>query len=233
MKDLGSIYSEEWFRVHYRYKDEFRALAEIVESTFRPIRSVLDVGCGASLLLERLHELGLDVFGIDGSPHARNIAPPAVRDRVSIVRIEDGDRAVMFVSDLVICTEVAEHVEPDFADTLVALLAKAAKGAVYFTAAPPGQGGTDHVNEQPPAYWLERFARYGFALDELRTAGMRARIAGQLQKMVWYAANSMVLTRPWPRGERSNDDGSEEKEEEAQGGEEARGEAPEEAREAP
>jgi hypothetical protein len=159
---------------------------------------VLDVGCGASLLLERLHELGHDVYGIEGSPHARTIAPESIRERVTLVRIEDRLAPALPRHDLVICTEVAEHVEPKFAARLVAFLNETAKGAVYFTAAPPGQGGTDHVNEQPPEYWLELFSRFGgFTLDEARSSAMRAKIGAKLRCMTWYAANSMVLTRPW------------------------------------
>lgn len=197
MKNLGAIYTEEWLRHHETYRDEFRALAEVIDETFAPFDSVLDVGCGASITLERLAELGHDVGGIDGSPFAREVAPAAVRDRVIVARIEDSQPGVL-PADLVVCTEVAEHVEAEHADRLVWLLANSARGAIYFTAAPPGQGGTDHVNEQPLPYWLTKFAKYGFALDEPRSIVMRAKLRERLRRMTWYAGNSVVLLRAWP-----------------------------------
>ena len=44
---------------------------------------------------------------------------------------------------------------------------------VVMTAAPPGQGGTDHVNEQPNSYWIEKFRKRGFRYDETLTQRTR------------------------------------------------------------
>jgi hypothetical protein len=47
--------------------------------------------------------------------------------------------------------EVAEHLAPALAPRLVSFLSTFP--LVAFTAAPPGQGGTGHINEQPKSYW--------------------------------------------------------------------------------
>ena len=52
--------------------------------------------------------------------------------------------------DLVICTEVAEHLLAEHADTLIENIDRAAAEWVFFTAAALGQRGFGHVNEQPP-----------------------------------------------------------------------------------
>ena len=62
--------------------------------------------------------------------------------------------------DLAFCLEVAEHLPPYLGDRLVDFLALRAP-VVVFTAAPPGQGGIGHVNEQDKAYWIARFERRG------------------------------------------------------------------------
>ncbi len=55
-------------------------------------------------------------------------------------------------SGVAVCTEVAEHVGPAFADSLVDQLV-ALLDQIVFTAAVPGQiGGVGHVNEQPHSY---------------------------------------------------------------------------------
>jgi hypothetical protein len=99
-----------------------------------------------------------------------------------------GDR-----SDLAVCLEVAEHLPARAGDRLVELLCTIAE-TVLFTAATPGQGGTDHVNEQPHAYWVARFQRHGFSLDEAPTQTIRAewRAAGTAD---WYHRNALVFRR--------------------------------------
>lgn len=72
--------------------------------------------------------------------------------------------------DLAVCLEVGEHLDSRFAALLVRDLTNAAD-VVLFSAAIPGQGGTHHVNEQWPDYWIERFGRHSFrAVDCVRAA---------------------------------------------------------------
>jgi hypothetical protein len=41
------------------------------------------------------------------------------------------------------------------------------------SAALPGTGGKDHVNEQPSEYWMAKFAARGFAHDRALVARVR------------------------------------------------------------
>jgi hypothetical protein len=66
--------------------------------------------------------------------------------------------------DLAICLEVAEHLEAEYADTLIANLT-ASSDIVAFSAAIPGQGGTHHINEQWPDYWVDKFKTFGYGLS--------------------------------------------------------------------
>jgi hypothetical protein len=65
--------------------------------------------------------------------------------------------------DVAICLEVAEHLPPQSAELLIRSLSKLSR-RVVFSAAIPGQGGTHHVNEQWPTYWMECFHRQGYQL---------------------------------------------------------------------
>jgi len=57
--------------------------------------------------------------------------------------------------------EVAEHLEPSSAGTIVQSLVSLSD-VFLFSAAFPGQGRTNHINEQPHSYWAT-----ALVLDEI------------------------------------------------------------------
>lgn len=95
--------------------------------------------------------------------------------------------------DVVCCTEVAEHIPEQFAGKLVDTLTRLGRNIV-FTAATPGQGGTDHVNEQPHSYWIEKFAehQYEFCEEITKHWSMEWRKSNVAQ---WYWMNLLVFRR--------------------------------------
>lgn len=136
-----------------------RILPDVVER-FRPA-SLVDVGCGTGGWAAAALELGVsDVLGIDGD----------YVDRGQLLlggeqfRAADLQRPLTLSRrfDIVICTEVAEHLTAGAADTLVSSLTALGR-IVIFSAAIPGQGGTNHINEQWPPYWTEKFKSKGYA----------------------------------------------------------------------
>jgi SAM-dependent methyltransferase len=124
------------------------------------IRSVLDVGCGQGGWLKVWQTQGVDdVFGIDG-PYVdpnRLLIPKEKFVGADLSQRIDLNRQF----DLVESLEVAEHIDISCADEFVDTIARHGK-MVMFSAAIPGQGGTNHVNEQPFEFWRERFAKRGF-----------------------------------------------------------------------
>ena len=70
--------------------------------------------------------------------------------------------------DLIICMEVAEHLEEQYAESLVRTICLHSDRAV-FSAACPGQEGQNHVNCQWPQYWQAKFNKCGYSCcDEVR-----------------------------------------------------------------
>jgi len=171
------------------------ASAEIIAGSIyadlRP-RSVVDLGCGSGALLVALRGRGVAVTGLEYSAAGLEIC----RSRGLDVRRFDLEKDELDPGDsfdVAVSMEVAEHLPERVADRYVALLARIAP-SIVFTAAPPGQGGTDHVNEQPRSYWLERFRRHGFEvqaeLEEKWSEEWKSRgVVG------WYWANLMVFER--------------------------------------
>jgi hypothetical protein len=94
-------------------------------------------------------------------------------------------------ADLAVCLELAEHLEATRSDALVGFLAACAP-LVLFSAAIPGQPGHRHVNLQPPAFWKDRFAQYGFERLDL----LRPRLITLPEVSYWLRQNAFLYARP-------------------------------------
>lgn len=110
-------YDEEYFASDWRADDnrydlETRRRIEahnpkLIHDVFAPSR-VLDLGCGPGFLMQFLHELGVEVHGIDYAQASLDLAPPEMRDRIKIASVTDPQVEAQ-AYDLVICREVLEH----------------------------------------------------------------------------------------------------------------------------
>lgn len=139
------------------------AISESILLDLRP-KTVVDVGCGTGPLLEALRKRGCQVLGLEYSEAALQYCRTRKLD-VRKFNLERDTLADDLTFDVGISIEVAEHLPDKAAGRYVDLLARLSSVFV-FTAAPPGQGGNDHVNEQPPSYWISKFRAVGFVHDE-------------------------------------------------------------------
>jgi SAM-dependent methyltransferase len=197
LRDPSETYTEEWFRDEYMRADEQPDYLCIAEALCMALSfdSVLDLGCGPGLVLNHLLARGKLVTGIEGSETAWTVMPPAVKPFITRGDLRE-KLPLGQPRDLVICTEVAEHLEKEYADALVNLVAGQASKYIFFTGATPGQGGLDHVNEQPRWYWLEKFAAHGWWLDRDKTRAFKQTLVDVgLKGLTWLLPNAMILTR--------------------------------------
>jgi len=88
------------------------------------------------------------------------------------------------------CLEVAEHLSEDRARSFVAELCSLSN-LFLFSAAIPGQGGVNHVNEQWPDYWAALFQEHGCACFDV----MRPRLWYRDECEWWYIQNILVFAR--------------------------------------
>jgi len=141
-------------------------------------------------------ELGVsDVLGMDGNwVNATQLAIPEDRFlAVDACRPLPVDRRF----DLALSLEVAEHLPGDCAATFVGSLTRLAP-VVLFSAAVPFQGGTGHINEQWPEYWVEQFGQRGYVvIDCIRKA------IWQDADVEWYYAQNTLLFAERTLAERS------------------------------
>ena len=150
------------------------------------IKSVLDVGCGQGAWMRAWQEHGVqDLVGLDGPYVDRQalLVPTELFRAVDLTKPFRLDQRF----DLVQSLEVAEHLPHSSAEAFVSSLVAHAS-IVYFSAATPGQGGENHVNERPPSYWRAIFAKHGYVLVD----HVRPHIRDAADVEPWYRYNSFL-----------------------------------------
>lgn len=172
-------FAGEWRHGHETYSVESRREIEgrnpeNIRDVFAPTRA-LDVGCGPGALMLFLHELGVDVHGIDFSESAKAAAPEAIRDRIHIGPVtEVHDLGMKF--DLVISRETLEHLTvQQVGDAVRALAAMTTKFIYVTTRFHPEPKSLLSVTDQPevdPTHITllnKDFLRALFVMQRLRT----------------------------------------------------------------
>lgn len=168
-----------------------RSVVPIILPLVRP-NSVVDVGCGVGAWLRVFEEHGVtDYLGLDGSYIDRNqLAIDQCRFQAVDLQ-KTPSIPVTRTFDLAVCLEVAEHLSARSADGLISFLTTLSP-CVLFSAAVPGQQGTDHVNEQWPSYWSRLFERKGY----VRLDPVRPRVWRDPGVEWWYKQNLYLFCRP-------------------------------------
>lgn len=154
-----------------------------------PTASVVDVGCGNGAWLRACLEHGSETvcgYDVNGLPEDEYLVP------ATSIRVRDleAERLVREKFDLAICLEVAEHLTPPRARTLVSELASMAT-SVLFSAAIPRQPGTGHINLQWPSYWRTLFGENGMAAYDV----VRPRVWSDDRVEWWYRQNTILYSK--------------------------------------
>lgn len=148
-------------------------------------KTYLDIGSGTGAMVNLARRLGVEAVGIDQLKRDRDYLL-----QMDLTRpIDLGKRF-----DLITSIEVAEHI-PQSADGLFCdTIAAHAGGILVFSAAHPGQGGTDHLNCRPGPYWRTEFWNRGLRWNELMTFRL-AHIWDLLRTpQYWLISNVQVFT---------------------------------------
>ena len=150
------------------------------------IESVVDFGCARGTWLNEWKRHGAkEVFGLDGEFVDQN----SLVIEKSEFRACDLSRPVDLgrTFDLAESLEVAEHLPGAAAATLVESITRHS-GRVLFSAAPPGQGGVGHINEQNYGYWRDLFAARGYRHFDC----IRPELQSDTRIQPWYRFNTFL-----------------------------------------
>lgn len=148
---------------------------------------MIDLGCGDGVWAEFFKRNGLRTFGIDGpwSPY-----PDAIRLDLAKANLALLDNLVPARVDFIQCLEFLEHVDEKRGADLIEWMTNRTD-VIVLSAAVPYQGGTGHINEQWPSYWVRHLNRRGFvACDALRPL-----IWNDLRIAPWYRQNILLFFR--------------------------------------
>ena len=185
---MVSEYSSSFYeQLNNSSLESAKEIVPLLLELFSP-QSVVDMGCGLGQFLSVFRDCGMrDILGVEGE-WVKEVLNP-LPDWLLVHNLEE-PLVLKKSYDLVLCLEVAEHLDYKFSETLVQSLTKASS-RIVFSAAIPGQGGTGHINLQSPEYWARKFADYGFFLEH----DLRSRIWKNSKIAPWYRQNLLIYAR--------------------------------------
>lgn len=166
---------------------------EIVPELIKIInpKSVVDVGCGIGTFLHCFKDKGVkEILGLDGKWANKDLLFKNILPSEFIEVNLENKIEIEKKFDLVVSLEVAEHISEKSANMFVENLVNLGE-VILFSAAIPGQGGQNHINEQWLTYWEEVFLKHDYILkDVLRP------IFWNNNKIFWWYKQNMVLFTP-------------------------------------
>ena len=150
--------------------------------------TLADIGCGSGAWLAEFQKLGVDGYGYDRKYRHGWMKIPRYR----FCEIDlNCDAIPVSQFDLILCLEVAEHVQERAAGRLVETLTGMSP-VIVFGAGIPLQGGSGHVNEQWQSYWAERFS----ARNYLPHSDLRREFWNNSDVAPWYRQDTIIYASP-------------------------------------
>jgi SAM-dependent methyltransferase len=165
--ELGSFYDSGFYKNQSDASYDAAVAMLPVVLDLVEASSLVDIGCGVGTWLAAAGAHGVrQLVGVEGGW----VRPELLRSPAIRLVTHDLEQPLTLTDrfDLAMSVEVAEHISAARSDSLVRELCSLST-CVLFGAAIPGQGGTNHINEQWQSYWAARFAASGYRpLDILR-----------------------------------------------------------------
>lgn len=177
--DFNTIQKEE--------KPFSNRLSEWIKSYLNP-KEALDLGCGPGIHTYSLNEAGISCLGID--------IDKRVDEKNYLIQEDILKLRGKYTSELVICFEVAEHIDPQYSDELVESVYNSMKSnsLLMWTAARPGQGGHHHINCRPKHFWRKKFENMGLIYEEKITSDC-IEYCKEGYHMGWFVNNLMCFRK--------------------------------------
>ncbi len=166
---LDTLYPKEYFNAeHHPNSDRADEMIKYMQDTYyylfgKHFISVLELGSGGGEMTAQFAKYGLEYVTVEGTSEgckrlvSVGISPDRILQR-DLRKMENLDRKF----DLVMCTEVAEHLEPPFASRIVELCTQHSDVVWWSAADPHRPAHYQHMNEQEPEVWDNLFAFYEY-----------------------------------------------------------------------
>lgn len=170
-----------------------KSAKEIVPYIIKIIKpqSVIDVGCGIGSFLSVFKQYEVENhLGLDSLDLNKDLL---LIDKnkfigVNFEKLEEIHLTKKY--DLCLCLEVAEHLSKGVADSFIDFLVSLSDITV-FSAAIPNQGGINHINEQWPSYWVQKFSVRNYVLFDI----LRPYFWNNENIEFWYRQNILIFLK--------------------------------------
>lgn len=165
---IKNLYNEDFHNYHIKwFKKKNYNFAKIINELY-DFDSVVDLGCSIGTFLEPFFENNKKVKGYEYCYEESINGIKQVDGLINHIEFGDVTKEINDNTkyDCSVSIEVAEHIPNKHSESLVKNLVKLSKGFILFTAAPPGQGGTGHINCQKKEFWINLFEKNGYRCDK-------------------------------------------------------------------
>lgn len=159
-------------------------LAAWVKQELNP-SSLLDIGCGPGHFVDSFRDCGIDAKGIDVDDRVHGKEHLTYQSLFDITNES---------ADVVVCMEVAEHIEQTLEDEVVAKVVSTVGKTLIWTAAAIGQGGIGHINCKNKNDWAEKLTSAGL----VRNTTKEQQLITDMKKgihMGWFTNNLLYYER--------------------------------------
>lgn len=159
-------------------------LAAWVKQELNP-STLLDIGCGPGHFVDSFRDCGIDAKGIDVDDRVHGKEHLTYQSLFDITNEN---------ADVVVCMEVAEHIEQELEDQVVSKVVSTVGKTLIWTAAAIGQGGIGHINCKNKNDWAEKLTSAGL----VRNVEKEQQLITDMKKgihMGWFTNNLLYYER--------------------------------------
>lgn len=171
--DYLKLYDEQYFEgnasvsSYRRYSDCTHILiqwSDMVEQRFKP-KSVLDVGAAYGFVVSWFRRIGVSAEGVEPSAWARSQSKVELHEgSLPVLPVEPGARA-----ELVLCTEVMEHLPPEEVSASLTELARVTSGTlvllIMLEGHPTAHDDAGHLTIRSREWWEAELDKTGLVPD--------------------------------------------------------------------
>ncbi len=186
------IYDQDYFQfVDQTTQQSADVIAHSIVQSFHPF-SVVDIGCGTGVLLDRLRTDGVKAKGLEYAQAGLELCQMRQLDVVKF-DVENDRLPDIGKANVVVSMEVGHQLQEASADRYVDLLCQVAD-LVVFSSETPGTKDRYPRNAKPHQYWIEKFGQRGYRFDDALSMQWRKEWKTK-DTAPWFYLNLMLFRR--------------------------------------
>ena len=189
--NIDKIYNRDE-EVNFIPRNDYLSIYQGIEEVFSP-KSLADMGCRCGHLISLFKEHnGGEVLGVDYFNWNKEASDPSIQDNFLVWDLRDPLPNSYPTYDVVISTEVAEHIDPDYTlnylNNLKSLMGGDSKLIISWSG---GAKGTQHLNPLEQEDFFNFLSQNGLEVDAILTTQFRNSIKDT--PLYWYLSSSISV----------------------------------------